>query len=419
MNTKLRLQLSAMMFINYFVWGCWFVTIFTYMVTQTEEGGLGFSGTQAAFAFGNYAFAAMVSPFFIGMVADRFFATEKVMAVLHFLGAIFMFGLTQVTDYNSFFILLLAYNLCFMPTIALTNSLSFHHLDDPEKQFPGIRVLGTIAWIVIGFIIGGLGTTVLPLQIAVAISILMGIYSLTLPHTPPKGKSEKAGIREILGLDALALLKDRSYATVVIASMLLCIPLGFYFSLSNTFLTEIGTASVGWNLFDINFAESERLLILGQVSEIFFLISLPFFFKRWGMKWVMVVGMAAWAIRYVFFGFGDTDSLIWMIIFGIVLHGICYDFFFVSGQIFVDKNTPETLKSSAQGLITFATYGVGLYIGTILSGFVVDAFLESGGGHDWKSIWLIPAGLAAVVLVGFMALFNDKETEEEKEMKTA
>ena len=396
MDLKLRLQLSTMMFLNYFVWGLWFVTIFTYMTKNLQ-----FSDGEAAFAFSTYAIAAMISPFFVGMVADRFFSTERLLGVLHLIGAVLLYGVASVQDYTTFFILLLAYNLAFMPTITLTNSLSFHHISDAEKQFPTIRVLGTIGWIATGYVISFLNAeqSAITIKIAAGASILMGLYSFTLPHTPPKGKGTKAGIREILGLDALALMKDRSFATVLISSFLICIPLAFYYTLTNVYLEELSVKN------------SAQLQTWGQVSETVFLLLMPLMFIRLGMKKVMLIGMGAWVARYLLFAMGASPLVMWMVVFGIVLHGVCYDFFFVAGQIYVDKAAPEKLRGAAQGLITFATYGAGLFIGTILAGMVGDAYTLDVG-HNWYMVWMIPAGLAALVLIGFWITFKEKAKNE-------
>lgn len=386
-------KLSAMMFLNYLIWGFWFVTIISFM-TKT----LNFSDADAGFAFSTYAIAAMISPFFIGMVADRFFATERLLGILHIIGAGLMYGLSVTTDYTTFFALLLAYNLVYMPTIPLTNSLSFQHIEDREKEFPGIRVWGTIGWIVAGWIISSMGAETLstPYQVAAGVTLLMGVYSFFLPHTPPKGADTKVGVREILGLDALALMKDRSFATVLISSFLICIPLAFYYAWTNVYLIEVGVEN------------SARLQTFGQASEVIFLILMPLMFIRLGMKNVMLIGMGAWVFRYLFFAFGADPMVFWLIVIGIVLHGVCYDFFFVAGQIYVDKATPDRLKGSAQGLLTFATYGLGLYIGTWLSSQIVSNY-QVGEGHNWPMVWYIPAILAAIVLAGFWFAFKENK----------
>ena len=364
------------------------------------------------FAFSTYAIAAMISPFFVGMVADRFFSTERLLSILHFIGAGLFYLLSITEDYQLFFVLLLAYNLVFMPTITLTNSLSFHHILDREKQFPTVRVFGTIAWIVAGYVLSGLDgeTNVLQLQLAMGVSILMGIYCFFLPHTPPKGKDSKVSVREILGLDALALMKQRSFATVLISSFLVCIPLAFYYANTHKYLTQLEVSNAA------------ALQTWGQVSEALFLLLLPLLFVRLGMKKVMAIGMAAWAIRYILFAFGveDGNPVMWMILVGIVLHGICYDFFFVAGQIFVDQKAPDKIKGAAQGLITFATYGLGLFVGTIFAAKVFDSNKLSNEIHDWYTIWIIPAVLAAIVLVGFLLVFKEEEkVNSEKDITSA
>lgn len=402
MKLQIRLQLSTMMFLNYFVWGTWYVTMGTYL-NETLQ----FTGQQIGLAYGAAAIAAMISPFFVGMIADRFFNTEKVLGVLHLIGAVVMYFTAQATSFESFYPLLLIYTICYMPTIALTNSLSFQQMTDPDKEFPGIRVLGTIGWIVIGLIIGFLKIepTVTPFYICIGASIVMGLYSFTLPPTPPKATG-KVTAREVLGLDALKLMKERSFAVLVIASVLICIPLSFYYGWANPFLNELEVANAAGKM------------TLGQMSEILFLLVMPIFFVRLGVKKMMLIGMAAWALRYVLFAYGDNETMVWMLYSGIILHGICYDFFFVTGQIFVDQEAPKHLRNSAQGLITFATYGIGMFLGTYASGLVVDAYPATGAiPHDWQSIWLIPAAASFLVLIGFALLFRDRvskpsQTEE-------
>lgn len=368
------------------------MTIGTYMGSS-----LGFSGIQIASVYSSNAIAAIISPFFIGMIADRFFPSQRVLGVLHLIGAGAMFAATQVTDFGIFYILILIYNVAFMPSIALTNSLAFNQMSNPEKEFPSVRLFGTIGWIVVGMgIIGPLGwdATHFPLLLAVGASLLMGMYSFSLPHTPPRGSAEKISISTILGLDALKLLRKPSFAVVVIASVLICIPLAFYYSFTNPFLNEIG------------FENASGRMAIGQISEALFLLVMPFFFGRLGVKWMLAIGMAAWALRYLLFAYGDVGTAEWMLFGGIILHGICYDFFFVTGQIFVDRETPDHLKSSAQGLITLATYGVGMLVGFFVSGIIVDYYLLPDGNHDWTQIWLVPAGLALGVLALFLLTFR-------------
>ncbi len=398
MNPLMRVRLSAMMFLNFFIWGAWYVTVGTYM-----KEGLGFNGVQIGSVYATNAIAAILSPFFVGMFADRFFPTQRMLGVLHLLGAGCMFLATLATDFSMFYLCILAYNLMFMPTLALANSLSFKQMDNPEKEFPSIRVFGTIGWIVVGLlIVGPLGwdPTVHPLELAAGASVLLGLYSFSLPHTPPPAKGEKITVRAVLGLDALSLLKKPAFATVVIASVLICIPLAFYYNFTNPFLNEIG------------FENAAGRMTYGQISEALFLLIMPLLFARLGVKWMLAIGMAAWALRYTLFAFGDAGPGSWMLLGGIVLHGICYDFFFVTGQIFVDKEAPASLKSSVQGLITLATYGAGMFIGSFISGALVDRYVNADNTHDWQSIWLIPATFALVVLVGFIFVFREKKTAE-------
>ena len=390
MNPIVRLKLSGLMFVQYFVWGAWSVTMGTWL-GQT----LNFSGEQIGLAAGTTALAAMISPFFVGMVADRFLATERVLAALHLAGGAILFYASTMTRFGPFYAVLLAYALCFMPTLALSNSLSFHQMQDPSKEFPAIRVLGTIGWIVAGLLIGVLRVeaTAVPLQIAAAGSIVLGLFCLALPHTPPLG-TRRATLSDILGLDALKLLRERSFAIFMLGSFLICIPLQFYYAFANPFLNEIEVVNAAGKM------------TLGQMSEIGFMLVMPWFFRRLGVKYMLLVGMAAWTSRYVLFAYGNNGPLVWMLYAGILLHGICYDFFFVTGQIYVDQKAPPDLRAAAQGLIAFVTLGLGMFIGSWASGRVVDAFLLEGGGHAWNRIWLVPAAAAAVVLLLFAVFFR-------------
>lgn len=397
MPITIRLKLFTMMFLQYFVWGSWYVTLGTYLGET-----LGFQGQQIGLAYGTTAVAAMISPFFVGMIADRFFATERILTVLHLIGGVILLFASQMQTFLPFYLVLLSYTLLFMPTLALTNSLSFHQMQNPGKEFPVIRVLGTIGWIVAGNIIGilELESSPVQLQLAAGSSIVLGVFCFVLPHTPPKRTAERMTMRDVLGLDALGLLKERSFAIFVLGSFLISIPLQFYYTFANPFLNEIGLENAAGKM------------TLGQVSEIGFMLVMPWFFVRLGIKRMLLIGMLAWVCRYIFFAFGDVSALTWMLYAGILLHGICYDFFFVTGQIYVDRKAPTHLRGAAQGLIAFVTLGVGFFVGSWLSGLIVDYFAKPEGTHTWNAIWLVPAVGAALILVLFASLFKETPRSE-------
>ena len=391
MSSVIRAKLSVMMFLQFFVWGAWSVPLGTYLGEALQ-----FQGQQIGLVFGTTAVAAMISPFFVGMVADRYFATEKLLALLHTAGGVVLFFVATRTAFPAFYGALLLYALCYMPTLALTNSLSFRQMDEPAREFPRIRVLGTIGWIAAGLLVGflQLEDTARPLQIGAAASVALGLYCLLLPHTPPAAAT-RVTARDVLGLDALKLLREPSFAVFVVGSLLVCIPLQFYYTFANPFLNEIGVVNAAGKM------------TLGQMSEIGFMLAMPFFFRRLGVKGMLLVGMAAWVSRYLLFAWGDNGAMVWMLYGGILLHGICYDFFFVTGQIYVDQKAPPDLRAAAQGLIAFVTLGVGMFIGSWLSGLVVDMYV-AGDGHAWDRIWIVPAVWAAAVLALFALFFRER-----------
>jgi len=395
-----------MMFLEFFIWGGWFVTLGTFL-----GNNLSATGADTAMAYSTQSWGAIVAPFIIGLIADRFFNAERILGVLHLIGAALMYQMSQSTEFNVFYPYVLGYMIAYMPTLALVNSVTFNQLKDPAKQFPFIRVWGTVGWIVAGWLIsfafkwdsmeniadGLLAKTFLMTAIA---SAILGVFSFTLPKTPPSAeKGTKPSISEILGLDALKLLKDRNFLVFFISSILICIPLAFYYQNISLFLTESAVE------------DSTFWATTGQISEVLFMLLLPFFFKKFGFKKTILVGMLAWGVRYFLFSFGDSGELFFMIVMGILLHGICYDFFFVSGQIYTDSKAGEKVKSAAQGLITLATYGFGMLIGFYIAGKIVDANLVADGEHIWKSIWTFPALFALGVMVLFALLFKNEKIE--------
>jgi len=404
MNFKTTSQLSFMMFLEFFIWGGWFVTLGTYL-----GANLSATGSETAMAFSTQSWGAIIAPFIIGLIADRYFNAEKILGILHLTGAVLMYLMSQADDFNSFYPFILGYMIVYMPTLALVNSVSFYQMKDPAKEFSNIRVFGTIGWVIGGGIIsyifhwdspeaiakGDLANTFIMVSIA---SAILGLFSFTLPKTPPsKKENDSSSLSDILGLDALGLLKDRNFLMFFITSILICIPLAFYYQLANPFLVELGMEN------------PTGKMALGQISEALFILVIPFFFKKYGFKKTILIGILAWAIRYALFAYGDAGELTFMLIIGIVLHGICYDFFFVAGQIYTDFKAGETVKSAAQGLITLATYGVGMLIGFWIAGKISDYYLSSNSSHDWESIWIIPAGFSLLVLTFFIITFRDEK----------
>ena len=430
-------RLAAMMFFQFFVWGAWYVTAPLYL------GKIGLSGADFGLTYSVGPIAAIVSPLFVGMVADRFFPTEKVLAVLHVLGGLLMWSATTLMSPEapgspfSINMIFFAHTLCYFPTLALTNSIAMHNIQDSEKEFPLIRVFGTIGWIVAGITLTWLGwdDQVWMFHLTAAASVAMGLYCLTLPHTPPPAKGQKASVRELMGADALVLFKNRSFTVFILASFLICIPLAFYYQMAAKSLQQTGVADVA---FTMSF---------GQMSEIGFMLLMPLFFKRLGVKWMLAVGMLAWVARYSLFAVGAPSSVAWMMIAGILLHGICYDFFFVTGQIYTDQVAHKGIRSQAQGLLAMLTLGLGMFIGAQAAGMIEEAYTpdesrtlsaevldlgariaQAGEGSpeaqalaseqsekalralqlvDWRAIWLIPAALAGLILLMFVAVFKD------------
>lgn len=401
MTGRVRAQLSLMMFLEFFIWGSWFVTMGIYLPNT-----LGSDGGEIAMAYSTQSWGAILAPFVIGLIADRYFNAERILGILHLSGAGLMYLLYRADDFHRFFPYLLVYMIIYMSTLALVNSVSFNQMENPGKEFPFVRVFGTLGWITAGILIsymnwdsqlgiseGFLRNTFLMAAIS---SAALGFFSFTLPKTPPRADTtKKVTLSDVLGLDALSLLKDRNFLIFFLASVLICIPLAFYYQHAGQFLGEIGVANPAFKM------------TFGQVSEILFMLLLPYFFKRFGFKMTMLVAMAAWGVRYLLFAYGDTGELVFLLLIGIALHGVCYDFFFVSGQIYTDSKAGKEYKSSAQGLITLATYGVGMLIGFWVAGKITDAYLFSDGIHDWQTIWMYPAGFAVIVLILFAALFKN------------
>jgi len=409
MSTKTKIQLSLMMFLQFFIWGGWFVTLGTFLGNDLNA-----TGAETGMAFSTQSWGAIIAPFFIGLIADRYFNAEKILGVLHLIGAVIMYYMAQAESFDAFYPLVFAYMVAYMPTLTLVNSVSFYQMKDPAKEFSVIRVFGTGGWIIAGLLIsyfqwdstelikqGALRNT---FSMVAIVSLILGLMSFTLPKTPPSQSEGKVSISDILGLDALKLLKDKNFLMFFITSILICIPLAFYYLQANPFLVEL------------EMENPTGKMALGQVSEVLFMLLLPFFFKKFGFKKTLLVGMLAWAVRYALFAYGNAGDLSFMLIIGILLHGICYDFFFVSGQIYTDFKAGKKVKSAAQGLITLATYGVGMLVGYWVAGKISDQYtLPNGAAHNWEVIWMIPAVFALGVMVLFVVIFKDEKIELKEE----
>jgi nucleoside transporter len=397
MSGFVKSRLGAMMFLQYVIWGSWYVTLNTYLTST-----LHFSGTQAGAAFGTVSIACLVSPFFVGLVADRFFSTERVMAVLYALGAVFMILLSRATGFPAVYGLLLVFCLCYFPTVALSNSIAMQQVTNPGRDFPPIRVMGTLGWIaanlVVGFMRVEAQTT--PFFIAAGACAIMCLYSIAaLPHTPPPARGQQVTVRRILGLDALKMLEDRSYLVFVIASILACIPLTFDVSFTNPYLNDVGVVNAAGKM------------TLGQMSEVAMMLAMPLAFRLLNVRGILLLGLFAWALRYVLLAFGDPGPGMWMFYIAILLHGVCYDFFFVAGQLYTDQAAPPHLRSTAQGFITFVTYGIGMLIGSLLSGGILDYFsttTATGVVRNWSSFWLSSAAMSFVITLLVLFFFRSK-----------
>lgn len=400
MKSITRIQLFVMMFMQFFIWGAWYGQMSKYVTDQLKA-----TGEQVGNAYAAFSIAMIAAPFFVGMLADRFFQAQKVLGILNLAGAAILFVITNITDPDTFYWAMLLYCLTFAPTIALTTSISMRQMSDPGKQFPVIRVFGTIAWIVVVNLVGfmGVGDNVAIFQIAMIAAALLGVMSFFLPNTPPTA-TDKTSFAQIIGKDAFVLFKDRSFLIFFISSVLICIPLSFYYTWANPSLTDGFKAAFPGA--DPTTFRIENMMSLGQVSEVLFMLLLPLAYSRFGVKNILIIGLLAWIVRFIFFGYGDPASNLWMLYAAILLHGVCYDFFFVSGMIYTDKKAGEKIKSQAQALISLATYGIGMFIGSMVAGKVKDTYTDAEV-TNWLNVWLVPAGIAGVSLVFLLLFFKD------------
>ncbi len=404
MKSYIKFKLSFMMFLQFFIWGGWFVTLGTFL-----GNNLSATGSQIAMAFSTQSWGAIIAPVFIGLIADRYFNAERILGVLHLLGFGLLYLMSETKNFSVFYPYVFGYMILYMPTLALVNSVSFNQMKDTAAEFPLIRTFGTIGWIISGIVIsyvfgwdaqdsiaeGALSNTFKMVAIA---SLLLGVFCFSLPKTPPyKNDQRNFSLKNALGGDALKLLNDRNFLLFFIASILICIPLAFYYQQANPFLVELGMDN------------PTAKMSLGQASEVLFMLLLPLFFSLFGFKNTILVGMVAWVVRYLLFAYGDVGEKTFMLITGILLHGICYDFFFVSGQIYTDFKAGEKVKSAAQGLITLATYGIGMLIGFWIAGKISDIFILESGMHDWNMIWKFPALFALGIFVLFLLIFKNEK----------
>ncbi len=391
------------MFLLYCIWGSWYGQMSKYLSNQLEA-----SGVQVGNAYAMFSIAMIASPFLVGLLADRYIAAQRLLGILSLMGAAILFWLINIEEPSTFIWVLLLYCLTFTPAISLTTSIAMRQMANPEIEFPPIRVFGTIAWIVIVNVVGwyGWGDKATIFQLALLLSLVLGVFSFFLPHTPPGKSKEPFSYAQLIGKDAFVLFKSKSFSLFFISSVLICIPLAFYYTWANPSLTDayiLAFPSINADSFAI-----ENKMSLGQVSEIVFLLMLPFAYRKWGLKNIFIIGLLAWVIRFLFFGYGTADNTPWMLYLAILLHGVCYDFFFVSGQIYIDKKAGTAIKAQAQGLITLATYGIGMLLGNLIAGYVKDMNTLSNV-TNWTNVWLVPAGIASLVLLLFMFFFKQEK----------
>jgi len=393
----LHARLALMMFLQFFVLGSWLVTTGTYLLET-----LSFSGNQVGLVYAGTAIGAIVSPFISGLIADRYVALEKFMAMLHGLSAITMFVLAQVVTFSWFYPLVIIYLVLHMPTMGLSTAMCFHHIEDPNTHFPRVRAWGTLGFVVAGLFVGSLGLeqVVTPLYISATASVVYALYCLTLPHTPPSEEAKQRSVAQLIGLEAFGLLKRRSFAILMLALTLICVPSAFYYSFVNPYLNEIGIQNAAGKM------------TMGQMSEIFFLLTLPFFLRWMRLRFVMFIGLLAWGLRYLLFGFGQFAGHEWMLYAGILLHGIAFCFTALTGQIYVDQVAPRHLRSTAQGFVSFITLGFGAFFGSWLAGWIVDSHTIASGQHEWLAIWKVPAWVGIGTALLFLLMFRRKMEAE-------
>ena len=397
MNGTLKFQLSTLFFLQFFIWGSWYVTLGTYLL-QTLE----FNGREVGLIYGATAIAATVSPFLSGILADRLFSTEKILSVLHFSGGLVMFYISTLQEFALFYPLLIFYSLLYMPTFALASALTFFHVSDSTKDFPKVRVWGTIGWIIAGLVVSYLQieAEASPMQISAGSSLVMAFYCFFLPKTPPQAQQNRLTLKTIIGPEIIDLLKQRRFFILILCMALIAIPSGFYYSFTNPFLNEIGVSNAAGKMS------------IGQISEIVLMLLLPWFFARIRFKWIIAMGLFVWGFRYALFAMGDSADDMALLYFSIILHGIAYGFSFLTTQIYVDRIVPPQIRSTAQGFITLITMGFGVLAGSYFAGEVVKWYTFADGTHNWQAIWLIPAIFGGAVTILFLVLFKDKDHEK-------